>query len=55
VKTDELWSTKPFVMTQGARTTRGSSFRSNGKFSNFSIQGASTSGGLPTEESGISF
>ena len=55
VKSDELWSNQPFVMTENGRTTRGASFKSNGRFSNFSIESANTSGGLPTEETGISF
>jgi len=55
VKTDELWSDEPFVMTEGGRTTRGTKFKSDGKFSSFSIDNAKTSGGLPMEESGVSF
>lgn len=46
-KTDQLWSDKPFVMTEGGRETRGRNFRSDSKFQTFSVSGARTSGGLP--------
>jgi LPS export ABC transporter protein LptC len=55
VKTDELWSDRPFVMRHGGRTTRGSEFRSDGKFSSWSMSDAQTTGGLPAEDSDFSF
>ena len=55
VKEDELWSEKPFVMTQGDRVTRGTRFRTDGKFTNWNVSNAETTGGLPAEESGFSF
>jgi LPS export ABC transporter protein LptC len=55
VKTDELWTEQPFVMTQGERVTRGTRFKTDGKFSNWNVSNAETTGGLPAEESGFSF
>ena len=55
VKTDELWTENPFVMTQGERVTRGTRFRTDGKFTNWDVSNAETTGGLPTEDSGVSF
>ena len=55
VKSDELWTDKAFVMTQNGRTTRGTSFKSNGKFSNWVVTNAETTGGLPTEGTDFSF
>ena len=55
VKTDELWTENPFVMTQGERVTRGTRFRTDGKFTNWDVSNAETTGGLPTEDSGFSF
>lgn len=55
VKTDELWSERPFTMTQGSRITRGTRFKTDGKFSNWNVSNAETVGGLPAEESGFSF
>ena len=55
VKSDELWSEQPFVMTQGSRVTRGTRFKTDGKFSNWNVSNAETTGGLPAEESGFSF
>lgn len=47
VKSDLLWTEKPFVMRQGSQVTRGKSFRSDEKFQNFTVTGANTTGGLP--------
>lgn len=47
VEGDRLWSEVPFVMREGGRTTRGTSFRSDAEFRNWSVTGAETSGGLP--------
>ncbi|MBW3629899.1 MAG: LPS export ABC transporter periplasmic protein LptC [Gemmatimonadetes bacterium] len=55
VRTDELWSDQPFVMTHAGRTTRGSRFRSDGKFSTWNVTNAETTGGLPGEDSDFSF
>jgi len=55
VKSDELWTDRPFVMTQDGRTTRGTSFRSDGKFQNWSGKQLQTSGGLPQQDAGVSF
>lgn len=55
VQGDELWSDEPFVMHQGGRTTRGTSFRSDAGFQSFSITEAKTEGGLPEPEGGVSF
>lgn len=55
VQGDELWSDEPFVMHEGGRTTRGTSFRSDAKFQSFSITEAKTEGGLPEPEGGVSF
>lgn len=55
VKTDELWSDQPFVMKHAGRTTRGSRFKSDGKFTNWDVTNLETSGGLPSEDSGLSF
>lgn len=55
VEQDRLWSDVPFVMREGARTTRGNSFRSDSKFRNWSVTGAETSGGIPQTGGGISF
>ena len=55
VKTDELWTEKPFVMTQGSRVTRGTRFKTDGKFTNWNVSNAETTGGLPAEDSGFSF
>lgn len=55
VKTDDLWSDRPFVMKQNGRTTRGTTFKSDGKFSKWVVQNAETTGGLPTEGTDFSF
>jgi LPS export ABC transporter protein LptC len=60
VKGDRLWTDKPFVMRQGEQVTKGESFRSDSKFQNFTVTGASTTGGLPkgatgAGNSGLSF
>ncbi len=47
VKGDRLWTDKPFVMRQGDQVTRGQNFRSDSKFQNFTVTGATTTGGLP--------
>jgi LPS export ABC transporter protein LptC len=52
VKGDRLWTDKPFVMRQGEQVTRGQSFRSDSKFQNFTVMGASTTGGLPKGAAG---
>lgn len=44
---DQLWSDVPFTMTENGATTRGTSFRSDSQFRNFTIQGAQ--GRLPGE------
>lgn len=49
VKTDQLWSDKAFVMTEGGRTQRGSSFQSDGKFQGWTVKNLETAGGLPQE------
>lgn len=35
---DQLWSDVPFVMTENGQTTRGTSFRSDGRFQNVTVQ-----------------
>jgi LPS export ABC transporter protein LptC len=52
VKGDRLWTDKPFVMRQGEQVTKGKSFRSDSKFQNFTVTGASTKGGLPKGAAG---
>jgi LPS export ABC transporter protein LptC len=52
VKSDLLWTEKPFVMYQGSQVTRGKSFRSDSKFQAFTVTGASTTGGLPKGATG---
>ena len=47
VSADRLWSEVPFVMRDASGTTRGSSFRSDAEFRNWSVTDASTEGGLP--------
>lgn len=47
VTTDRLWSEVPFVMRDASGTTRGSSFRSDAEFRNWSVTDARTEGGLP--------
>jgi LPS export ABC transporter protein LptC len=55
LKTDDLWTDTPFTLTEGGRVTRGSSFRSDGKFQNWTVRNAETEGGLPSEGTGFSF
>jgi LPS export ABC transporter protein LptC len=55
LKTDDLWTETPFTLTEGGRVTRGSSFRSDGKFQNWTVRNAETQGGLPAEGTGFSF
>jgi LPS export ABC transporter protein LptC len=52
VKTDQLWSEKPFTMTEAGRTTHGSSFHTDGKGTSWTVRDAKTSGGLATEGGG---
>ena len=52
VRSDQLWTDKPFVMHQGAQVTRGQNFRSDSKFQNFTVTGARTQGGLPSAGKG---
>lgn len=55
VPQDRLWSDVPFVLTEGGRTTRGTSFRSDARFESWSVTGARTEGGLPETGTGIRF
>ena len=53
-RADQLWSDVPFVLHQAGRVTEGESFRSDARFENFTIQGAT--GTIPTDGSqGIRF
>lgn len=54
VSGDQLWSDRPFVMREGERVTRGSSFRSDARFERWSVTGAQTEGGVQGGR-GISF
>lgn len=42
---DRIWSTTSFVLREGGGVTRGKSFRSDTQFKNFTVVGASSSGG----------
>lgn len=52
---DQLWSDVDFAMTEGGRTTRGSSFRSDSKFENWTVANARTQGGMQQPGGGVSF
>jgi LPS export ABC transporter protein LptC len=54
LKTDEIWTDSRFTLTEGSRVTRGTSFRSDGKFENWTVRNAETEGGLPIEGTGFS-
>ena len=55
VNTDQLHTDKPFTMTEGERTTRGTSFQTDGSFSTWTVRNAETSGGISPEGTGLSF
>lgn len=55
VREDQLWSDVPFVMIHAGRTTRGTSFRSDSGFDNWSVTEARTAGGAADGGRGISF
>lgn len=55
VNTDQLHTDKPFTMTEGGRTTRGTSFQTDGSFTTWTVRNAETSGGISPEGSGLSF
>jgi LPS export ABC transporter protein LptC len=56
VNGDRLWSDQAVTMREGGRTIRGTSFQSDGRFQNVTIQRAQTSGApLNTPDGGISF
>lgn len=46
VQNDRLWSEEPFVLKEDGGTTRGTSFRSDAEFRNWSVTGARTEGGI---------
>jgi LPS export ABC transporter protein LptC len=52
---DQIWSDVDFVMIEGNRTTRGSSFRSDARFETWTITDARTEGGVAQPSGGISF
>lgn len=52
---DRIWSDKPTTSREGATVYRGSSFTSDARFRNVQVQGASTTGGVETGGTGISF
>ena len=55
VKNDILWSDAAFVMREDGRTTRGTSFRSEGRTGAVVVTNASTEGGIAEAEGGLSF
>lgn len=55
VKNDLLWSDGAFVMREGGRTTRGTSFRSEGHTGAVVVTNAETEGGIPEAQGGLSF
>lgn len=52
---DRIWSEKPTVSREGNTVYRGSSFTSDAKFQNVKVQGATTTGGIPTGSSETAF
>jgi len=56
VNGDRLWSDAAVTMREGGRTIQGTSFQSDGRFQNVTIQRAATSGApLNTPDGGITF
>ena len=55
LKNDLLWSDARFVMRENGRTTRGTSFRSEGRTGAVVVTNAETEGGIPEAEGGLSF
>ncbi|MDQ3555808.1 MAG: LPS export ABC transporter periplasmic protein LptC, partial [Gemmatimonadota bacterium] len=55
LKGDRIWSDKATTSREGATVYRGSSFTSDARFRNVQVQGASTTGGVETGGTGISF
>lgn len=55
IQGNRIWSDKPTVSREGSVVYRGNSFTSDAKFQNVQVQGASTSGGVPTGAGGIRF
>jgi LPS export ABC transporter protein LptC len=54
VGADRIWSERPFVLLEGERVTRGTSFRSDSRFRTWEVRGGQTQG--PVEgEGGLSF
>lgn len=47
VQSDRVWSTKPTVMREGGRTVRGTSFESDTRFRNVTVQSAKAAGPAP--------
>jgi LPS export ABC transporter protein LptC len=55
VQGDQIWSDVDFVMREGGRTTRGTSFRSDTRFESWTIDEARTEGGVAAPDRGVSF
>jgi LPS export ABC transporter protein LptC len=55
IKTDQLWTEKAFTMTENGRTTKGSSFHTDGHGTNATAKDVKTTGGLPSDAGGVSF
>jgi LPS export ABC transporter protein LptC len=52
---DQIWSDVDFVMRDGGRITRGTSFRTDTQFERWTIANARTEGGAAAPTGGISF
>ena len=46
---DQLWSDLPFTLTEGGRVSRGTSFRTDSRFENWTVTQPKTTGGLPQD------
>lgn len=55
LRQNRIWSDQPTVSREGGVVYRGDSFTSDTQFRNLRVQGASTSGGVPTGNAGITF
>lgn len=55
VRSDALWSDKPFTLEENGRLSRGTTFRSDSKFETWTVTGGQATGRVDGAEGGLSF
>jgi LPS export ABC transporter protein LptC len=54
VRTDRIWSDRPFTLVENGRTSRGQTFRSDSRFETWQVTGIQTTGTVDADE-GLTF